>query len=228
MRCRSVIAGIMLSAFIGSYVSWAQTSAGSISIALTTPGTDSPAGFVVVATLSVPDSTDDFSGPRVFAAITDKGGNAAFTDLPFGLYSVCVEPQNSPYVEPCRWAQPDTVYLTSQSPSGSLSLRLRRGVPVDIRIDDPDSLLSQGLDIGLTTPRGYQHLAPVVQDSSGANYRMIVPFSVAAALNVLAASQLQLVDSSGSKFDSASPAAALSFAATDVGKTFQFVLRNRN
>jgi hypothetical protein len=229
MPCRSVVAGIILSAFVILPNSWAQ-STGTLVVQVAVPAIDSPVGFLVVAVLSVPDAQADFSGPRVFPAITDPSGSVSFSGLPFGMYSVCAEPQDGLHVDNCRWAPPDRVHLTSQSPSGTLNLTLRRGVAVDIRIDDPDSLLSSSnafVEVGVDTPRGHQHLFPIAQDPSGANYRVIAPFSVAAAVEVVSTG-FHIVDATGQDFVPTSAAAAFNFASTDVSKFFRFTLRKRN
>jgi len=242
MRCHPVLAGIVLSAFLG-LSALAQTSANltvnvtlplalstGVATVVSTPITNvaSPSGFTVVATLSVPDAVADFSGPRVFSGTTDTTGSASFSGLPFGVYSVCVEPLDGIHVSPCQWAQPPTLHVTSQQASGTLNLILQLGVPVDIRIDDPDSLLSQGIDVGIATPQGHQHLIPMVQDSTGTNYRMIVPFGVAGAVDFLYGSALQLVDSSGNDFVPLAAVASFNLATTDVGKTFRYTLRKGN
>jgi hypothetical protein len=190
--------------------------------------TASPGGFVVVATLSVPDAAADFSGPRVFSDVADATGSVSFSGLPFGIYSVCVEPQDGIHVSPCQWTQPPTVHLTNQQVSGTINLILQPGIPVDIRIDDPNLLLSQGIDAGIATPQGHQHLIPIVQDPFGANYRMIAPFGVAASVDFLLGAGLDLLDNSGNDYSPLSAAAAFNLATTDLGKTFRYTLRKRN
>ncbi len=181
MRCHASRFAIVLSALVISCNSWAQTTA-SLAVQVSAQGTDSPSGLVVVASLSVPDTAAGFSGQRAFASVTDPTGQVAFTGLPFGLYSICVEPQNQLYVQPCQWVPPDTVHLTSQNTSGTVSLVVQRGVPVDIRIDDPDGLLSSstatapGVVARVVTPQGPLHLQPAAQDSGGrqlSNYRPV-------------------------------------------------------
>jgi len=115
MRCHSVVAGIVLSAF-GCSDTWAQAT-GSLVVTLIVPATASvgvpttvstpitnpisAGGFVAVATLSVPDAAADLSGPRVFSGVTDPTGTVSLSALPFGVYSVCVEPQDGIHVSPC-------------------------------------------------------------------------------------------------------------------------------
>jgi hypothetical protein len=220
--------GIILSGLIVCCNSWAQTSA-ALSVQVAGLGGASPAGLVVVASLSIPDTTAGFSGQRAFASLTNATGQVVFTALPFGLYSVCVEPQNQIVVEPCRWSAPDTIHLSSQNTSGSLSLAVQKGIPVEIRIDDPQGLLGasatgQGLFVGVVTPAGPVQLHPAAQDSGGINYRIIAPPSVAASIKV-SAGALQVVDTTGSLVNFSGPAAAFNLSTTATVQAFRYRLR---
>jgi hypothetical protein len=228
MRCHASHLCFALSATVVCCNSWAQTSA-TLAVQVGVPVGDSSSGLVVVASLSVPDTAAGFSGPRAFASVTDSAGQVSFAGLPFGIYSVCAEPQNQLFVEPCRWAPPDTIHLTSQNASGTLRLAVRRGIPIEIRIDDPEGLLSsssvgRGLQVGAVTPIGRLQLRPVVQDSGGINYRVIAPLSVAASIQV-SAGALQVVDGTGSLVNFSGSAAAFNFGPTDTIKSFRFRVR---
>jgi hypothetical protein len=209
---------------------WAQTSA-ALDVQVAAPTGDSPAGLVVVASLSVPDTPDGFLGPRAFASVTDAGGQISFSGLPFGIYSVCVEPRNQIFVEPCRWFPPDTIHLTNQNTSGTVNLTVLRGIPVDIRINDPEGLLASsaggiGLLVGVVTPLGPVILRPGAQDSGGFNYRIIAPSSVAASIQV-SAGALRIADATGSAVNFASSLSAPSFnlAPAAASQSFQYTLR---
>jgi len=232
MRCHASRFGIILSALIVSCNSWAQTTA-TLLVQVAAQGSDSPSGLVVVASLSVPDTAAGFSGQRAFASVTDPTGQVSFTGLPFGIYSVCVEPQNQLYVQPCQWSPPDTVHLTSQNTSGTVSLSVQRGVPVDIRIDDPDGLLSSAaaattpaVVARVVTPQGPLHLQPAAQDVGGINYRIIAPPSVAASIQI-SAGTLNILDGTGTPVSFSSMASAPSFnlAPTATGQFFRYTLR---
>jgi hypothetical protein len=231
MRCHAWGLGIFLSALVVSCNSWAQTTA-TLAVQVAAQGSDSPSGLVVVAGLSVPDTAAGFSGQRAFASVTDVTGQVSFTGLPFGIYSVCVEPQNQLYVSPCQWSPPDTVHLTSQNTSGTVALSVQRGVPVDIRIDDPDGLLSSSIATApavvarVVTPQGPLHLQPAAQDVGGINYRIIAPPSVAASIQI-SAGALDILDGTGTPVSFSSLALAPSFnlAPTATGQFFRYTLR---
>lgn len=228
MRRHAPHLGIVLAALIICCNSWAQTSA-ALAVQVTGQGGASPSGLVVVASLSIPDTTAGFTGQRAFASVTDAAGQVSFAGLPFGLYSVCVEPQNQLFVEPCRWSAPDTIRLSSQKTSGSLNLAVQKGVPVEIRIDDPQGLLSssttgQGLLVGVATPAGPVQLHPVAQDSGGINYCIIAPPSVAASIQV-SAGALQVVDGTGSQVNFSGGAAAFNLSPTATVQTFRYRVR---
>jgi hypothetical protein len=230
MPCHASRFAIVLSALVVSCHSWAQTTA-TLAVQVAAQGSDSPSGLVVVAGLSVPDTAAGFSGQRAFASVTDATGQVSFTGLPFGIYSVCVEPQNQLYIQPCQWSPPDTVHLTSQNASGIISLAVRRGIPVDIRIDDPDGLLnssspSPGVVTRVVTPQGPLHLQPAAQDPGGINYRIIAPPSVAASIQIFAGA-LNILDGTGAPVSFSSMASAPSFnlAPTATGQFFRYTLR---
>jgi hypothetical protein len=230
MRCHAWRFGIILSALIISCTSWAQTTA-TLAVQVAAQGSDSPAGLVVVASLSVPDTAIGFSGQRAFASVTNATGQVSFTGLPFGIYSVCVEPQNQLFVEPCRWSPPATVHLTSQNAGGTVNLAVQRGIPVDIRIDDPDGLLSSSAAVPavvarIVTPQGPLHLQPAAQDPGGINYRIIAPPSVAASIQIFAGA-LNILDGTGTPVSFSSMASAPSFnlAPTATGQFFRYTLR---
>ena len=229
MRCHASHF-IILSLCVVSCAAWAQ-STGTITVQVNVPG-GSPSGLVVVASLSVPDTAAGFSGQRAFASVTNASGQASFTGLPFGVYSVCVEPRNGTLIEPCLWAPPDTTHLTSQHASDSLNLTVSKGIPVDIRIDDPEGLLSapnagQGLAVGIVTPIGPVPLRPAAQDPAGVNYRIIAPPSVAAAIQI-AAGALQIFDNTGNSVNffpsSTSAGPSFNLSPTPTGQFFRYRL----
>ncbi len=209
--------------------SWAQTS-GTLAVQVNVPG-GSPAGMVVVASLSVPDAASGFTGQRAFASVTDPSGRISFTGLPFGIYSVCAEPRDGLLVEKCQWAPPDTTHLSTQHASDTVNLTVTKGIPVEIRIDDPDGLLSsstadKGLLVGVVTPLGPVHLRPAAQDSGGINYRIIAPPSVATTLFV-SANGLRLLDGTGSpvNFSTLSAAPSFNLGTTVTGQFFRYTVR---
>jgi hypothetical protein len=231
MRCHASRFAIILSALVISCPSWAQTTA-TLAVQVAAQSSDSTSGLVVVASLSLPDTAAGFSGQRAFASVTDATGQVSFAGLPFGIYSVCVEPQNQLYVQPCQWSPPATVHLSSQNTSGAVSLPVQRGIPVDIRIDDPDGLLSSSIATApavvarVVTPQGPLHLQPAAQDPGGINYRIIAPPSVAASIQIFAGA-FNILDGTGTPVSFSSMASAPSFnlAPTATGQFFRYTLR---
>jgi len=235
MRCHASHFGIIWSTLVITCNSWAQPvatqTAATLAVQVAAQGSDSPSGLVVVASLSMPDTAAGYSGPRAFASLTNATGFVSFAGLPFGVYSVCVEPQNQIFVEPCRWSTPTTTHLTSQSSSGTLSLTVQRGIPVEIRVDDPEGLLSQsstghGLLVGVYTPAGPVRLRPAAQDSGGVNYRIIAPPSVAASIQ-MSAGGLSILDATGTAVNVSSLTSAPSFnlAPTATTQFFRYTLQ---
>jgi hypothetical protein len=227
MRRHFSCLGILVLVFVISPSSWGQAS-GTLAVQVAAPGGGSPSGLVVVASLSVPDTAAGYSGPRAFASVTSATGQVSFTGLPFGVYSVCAEPHNQIFVEPCLWSPPDTVHLTSQNTSGTVNLTVQLGIPIEIRIDDPAGLLSssstrQPLQVGVVTPVGPMQLRPIAQDSGGINYRFMAPASVAGSVRV-SAGTLQVVGATGTPVNFSGPAAAFNLSPTATGQAFRFAV----
>ena len=229
MRCHALYLGIVVSILAMSSAASAQNT-GTLSAQVIVPG-GSPAGLVVVASLSVPDAAADLSGQRGFGVLTNMAGQASFAGLPFGIYSVCVEPNNGILVDHCLWAPPPTVHLTSQNPTGSINLTVLKGIPIDIRIDDPQGLLSspstnQGLSVSIVTPAGPHNLLPVIKDPGGVNYRILAPPSVASSIQISAGS-LQIVDPTGTAVNfSPGSAPSFNFGSTSSGQFLRYRLRS--
>jgi hypothetical protein len=223
MRCHARHFGIVLSALVISCNSWAQTS-GTLAVQVNVPG-GSPSGLVVVASLSFPDTAAGFSGTRVFAAVSDSAGRVSFSLLPFGIYSICAEPRNGILIEPCEWAVPDTVHLTAKNLSGNLNLTVPKGIPVNIRFDDPEGLIpsGKGLAVQIVTPLRPLNLYPSASDSAGVNYQLMAPPNVAASIQLLAGS-LRIVDGTGSPVKFASPASSFNLSSTVTNQFFRYTV----
>jgi hypothetical protein len=231
MRRHASYLSIIPSALVISFSAGAQTS-GTLTAQVNVPG-GSASGLVVTAALSIPDTAAGYSSQRAYASVTNSAGQVSFTGLPLGIYSVCVEPRNGILVEPCRWLPPQTIHLTSQSPSGSISLTAQRGIPVNVRIDDPEGLLGSpggnGLSVGVVTPLGPVQLRPSAQDSTGVNYQIIAPPSVAAFIQIFTGAW-RIVDGTGATLNLSSATtapAASSFnpGTASTGQFFRYTLR---
>lgn len=185
-------------------------------------------GIVVVLTLVMPDTT---ASRRAFADATDAGGAIHFASLPFGLYDICAQPRYAPFVDSCRWARADRVHLTSLHASETVRIKLTKGVTVDVRLDDPDQLLTTSSGSGRTpafvdvlTPIGYQPMPLAAEDAGGKNYRAIVPPNVTAKLRISAAN-LNIADDHGRGPDASGNNADISVAPADNSKFLRFTVR---
>jgi len=121
--------------------------------------------------------------------IATAGADGAFavTGLPAGSYTLCASVPSAPYLDPCVWQQP---ILVTIAPGSTIkpNLVLRKGVFLNLRINDPLSLLPQAVD-GLWTPRkllvgvtygtgAYQGAQSTGVDAAGRDYRLIIPAGV--------------------------------------------------
>ncbi len=128
-------------------------------------------------------------------------GSFQFTGLNDGTYRICGYVPHGTWLNPCAWGlQPPTVTLSGAQPTATITLTLKEGAVVPIRINDPSQLLTQyegkspGADllIGVVSDSGIFTPALIVsQDTGGRNQQVVIPFGVAAGLRVFSA-QFQL------------------------------------
>jgi hypothetical protein len=139
------------------------------------------------------------------SATTDAKGNHAAQAVPAGTYTVCVDAQAQPFLDPCKWSAAPNVQVKSGQTS-VLNIPLQLGVFLQIRFNDPHSLLT----LSEITPLDFPHVITgavfgkgaflaarrVGTDSAGQNYRMSVPSGV--PLNLwLFSKDVLLTDSQG-------------------------------
>ncbi len=138
------------------------------------------------------------------SAVTDAKGSHAAQGLPQGTYQVCVDVSGQPFLDPCKWSTPPSVQVKSGQTS-VLTLSLRQGVFLQIRLNDPRSLLPTSV-----SPADSPHIITGVifgtgaflaaqrasVDSGGQNYRMPIPSGT--PLNLwLFSGHVSLADSQG-------------------------------
>jgi hypothetical protein len=129
-----------------------------------------------------------------WSAVTVPGGGFQFAGLPEGSYTLCPRVQNSTWLNPCEWNFPTpTATISRANPNTSLTITLKRGAAVPIRIDDAGQLLTQhegktpgaGLLLSVSSSRLFFRLVSLVsQDSGGRNHQVVVPFNTALTLVV--------------------------------------------
>jgi len=155
--------------------------------------------------------------------------NGAFdaVGLPGGKYQLCVIPPDG-YLENCLWSSSVDVVLPPGSTSVGRVIRLRRGAVVQIRVNDPQSLLptaetasgGRRAIIGVMTPaRAFRTANLRVRDASGRILAMTVPFDM--TLELWAAPvQVSIRGPNGTT--RTQPGSAASFRASRLGSSLQF------
>jgi hypothetical protein len=127
-----------------------------------------------------------------WSAVTTSAGDFQFTGLPEGNYALCPHTPNSAWLSPCDWNLPiPAASISRLAPSVKVTITLKRGAVVPIRIDDAGQLLTQhegktpgaGLLLGVSSPGFIFHPVPLTsKDSSGRNYQIVLPFNTALTL----------------------------------------------
>ena len=142
----------------------------------------------------------------IWVATSGVSGSFRFDALYFGPYRLCVQVPGSTWLNPCEWGlRPPTVMLSTPQPSASVTITVKKGVAVPIRVDDPGQLLSQHegktpgahLLLGVSNDVLVFHPAPLTsQDSNGRNHQILIPFDATVKL-VVSSSFFQLNDAAG-------------------------------
>lgn len=136
-----------------------------------------------------------------WSATTGAAGSFRFDDLYGGPYHLCAQVQGSTWLNPCEWGGlSPTVSLSGTQPSASVTIILKKGVAVPIRVDDPGQLLTQneGKTPGAHLLLGagndafvFQQARVTSQDSTGRNHQIVIPFDTPVQL-VVSSSFFQL------------------------------------
>jgi hypothetical protein len=147
-----------------------------------------------------PQQRTDWTG------VTTASGTFQFTGLPGGAYTLCVRAKGGDWLNPCEWNLPTPAATISRTnPNASVTIILKRGAIVPVRIDDAGQLLAQhegktrgaGLFLTVSSPGFFFRLVPLVaHDSSGRNYEIVVPYNTPLTL-VVQPSYYRVNDASG-------------------------------
>lgn len=118
------------------------------------------------------------------AKLDGKGG-FTFPLVPFGEYLACVRAAEHSWLDPCEWdSKIPSVLVSGSRTSANLSVILKKGTAVDVRIDDPAGLLSQneaktagaGLLVAVASDGLLMHIIPVYgRTNASRSYRLFVP-----------------------------------------------------
>jgi len=181
-RCITVALGVL----VFTPPQWAQ-SAFSGAVSGRVQGEDGSVISTGIVTLQHQDT-----GPNVKVPWTSKtqaigpGGSFLFDRLGAGLYRLCVQVPNSTWLGTCDWGRnPPAATLSRQQPSANLLVRMKKGVAVPVRVDDPGQLLVQHegktpgahLLIGIGNDAGmFLPAVTTSRDAGGRNQQIVIPY----------------------------------------------------
>jgi hypothetical protein len=141
-----------------------------------------------------------------FAAKTAAGGDFQLTSLPFGTYQICAQAASGTWLAPCEWESTRrTVTVSTLQPIANVTVTLKKGLAVPVRIDDVGGFLGQfegkvpraHLLLGVrNTVAGFRQATLISQDATGRNYQVIVPFGTSVNMHLFS-TFFKLADPSG-------------------------------
>jgi hypothetical protein len=172
-----------------TYSAFSQSSA--IQGVVSDDSGNSPTGIYVVATLLSP------SDHRTFTTVTGANGTYSFSNLPAGTYSVCVQSPGGGHLNNCHWGAPVSLALAA-SQTLSRNLSITQGALFQLRLDDPQNLISptDDLMLGVFLPNGFSPMRLASADPTGRSYDLAVPLKTSVRLNVIS-TRLQIADDKG-------------------------------
>ncbi|PWT98655.1 MAG: hypothetical protein C5B51_28730 [Terriglobia bacterium] len=121
-----------------------------------------------------------------WTAQTGSDGSFQFDRLNSGSYRLCSYVPHGVWLNPCAWGlHPPMFTLSGTQPVATVTLTLKKGAAVPIRINDPGQLLSQyeskspGADllIGVASDsRVFLPALTISRDGGGRNHQIVIPF----------------------------------------------------
>lgn len=161
-------------------------------------------------------------------ALAAVDGSFALTGLPAGLYQLCADVPGAELLDPCLWDRQPTPVTVRDLPLNGMSLQLKRGATLSVRVDDPGRSLVAAersgkghLLVGVWSANGAFHPARVTaEDARGRTYSLAVPAGVAGKLSVTP-SGLRLQDAAGK---AAVGAGSIDFELPPAGQVFRYTV----
>jgi len=141
-------------------------------------------------------------------------GTFQLQKLPPGEYRLCAQVAGETYLDPCHWSPPQaasgsTVTLKPGQAAGGIRIDLRPAALMQVRINDPQKLLSQpgkNVLVGVFTGSGlFRPALAKATDAGGQNHEVSVPFDTPVRLSVSSA-QVAMSDDKGKPLTAVSPA----------------------
>ncbi len=138
-------------------------------------------------------------------AVSDANGSFSFVEVNGGLYRLCAQSSAGDWLDPCDWGLPltSTTLSLAKTPL-TVTVVMKKGAVVPVRIDDPGQLLLQGsatpqgahLLAGVASDTSFFHTLPLVSaDSTGRSYQIVIPFDTTVELVI--STPLQLANATG-------------------------------
>ena len=124
---------------------------------------------------------------------TAADGTYFFENLEAGSYLLCAQVPKSALINPCQWTKTlPQATLASATATSSITLTMRAGYRLPIRIDDPQGLLktyegkTPGAHLLLGVHGGYNFEVADIDstDNSGRDTSVLVPFDVPVTVTV--------------------------------------------
>jgi hypothetical protein len=130
---------------------------------------------------------------------TESAADGSFTisGIPDGNYQLCAVDTGGNYLDPCIWSNaPVTVTVSASKPISGFRLVLAKGVPLQVRINDPGQVLSAAVSgpnqsptiliVGVMTLRHTMQPFPMVsKDSGGRTLQSAVPINASVLVKIL-------------------------------------------
>jgi hypothetical protein len=193
----AVIGLLLAIAGAGGTVAWAQSAAQTA----TAVSTGQIQGKVVAAVGATAVSSVTVAAHRISPApvvisqsvTAAADGTFTISALPTGTYKICVTDKSGTFTNPCEWVDAITpVAVTNGKTTSSVSVSLRRGSTLQVRVNDvasvlapmanealPPQVLVRVLDSG-----GASHAVLEARDAAGVTYSVFVPFDTVLRLQV--------------------------------------------
>jgi hypothetical protein len=171
-------------------------SAGALAATITGKVVDTanrPVASAIVGISEVPTSLSNPPAWHGTSTRTAADGTFSFTNLEAATYLLCSQVPRGNLLSPCQWttARPH-VTVASATATTSITLTMRPGYRLPIRVDDPQGLLNAhegktaGAHLLIGVHGGYQFEAADIDsnDNSGRNVSILVPFDAPVTVSV--------------------------------------------
>lgn len=156
---------------------------------------------------------------------TGVSGAFRFENLRSGRYSLCARSARGLWLNSCDWGSGPVLVTASAGAQKPVTVTLRKGAPITIRLDDPSRAISQNqgktpgehLLVGVgAADRLFRLSVLVSENANGKTYQSLVPFGLSTKV-VLVSSFYQLADEGGSWIQEKSVAIPVAIPVSQTG-----------